>query len=76
MPRVLSSLAALGFSAILLAPSSVAAQTYQGGVRGLIKDANGVIPGADVTVKPVPVQSARQQQQSDPHLPPPPGGGR
>ena len=26
------------------------AQTYQGGVRGAVRDANGVVPGADVTL--------------------------
>ena len=30
--------------------SDLAAQTYQGGVRGAVRDANGVIPGADVTL--------------------------
>lgn len=50
MPRLLSTLAAFGFVALLLTPSSVTGQTYQGGVRGLIKDPNGVIPGAEVTL--------------------------
>ena len=26
------------------------AQTYQGGMRGLVKDAQGVIPGVEVTL--------------------------
>jgi hypothetical protein len=39
-----------GFVALLLTPSSVTGQTYQGGVRGLVKDPNGVIPGAEVTL--------------------------
>lgn len=30
--------------------SSLLAQTYQGGLRGLVKDAQGVIPGVDVTL--------------------------
>jgi hypothetical protein len=50
MPRLLPTLAAFAFAALLLAPSSVAGQTYQGGVRGLIKDPNGVIPGAEITL--------------------------
>ena len=50
MPRFLSGLAVFGFVALLLTPSSVAGQSYQGGVRGLIKDPNGVIPGADITL--------------------------
>ena len=29
---------------------SLSAQTYQGGLRGLIKDVQGVIPGVDVTL--------------------------
>ncbi len=30
--------------------SGLGAQTYQGGVRGAVRDANGVVPGADVTL--------------------------
>jgi Carboxypeptidase regulatory-like domain len=29
---------------------TLTAQTYQGGVRGAVRDANGVIPGADVAL--------------------------
>jgi len=32
------------------APPDAAAQTFQGGVRGAIRDANGVIPGAEVVL--------------------------
>ena len=37
---------------IVLVPLSVnlSAQTYQGGLRGLVKDAQGVIPGVEVTL--------------------------
>jgi hypothetical protein len=38
-------------AAICLAGASLAAgQTYQGGVRGLVRDANGVVPAAEVTL--------------------------
>lgn len=50
MPRLLSTLAVFGFVALLLTPAAVTGQTYQGGVRGLIKDVNGVIPGAEITL--------------------------
>ncbi|MDO8632626.1 MAG: carboxypeptidase-like regulatory domain-containing protein, partial [Phycisphaerales bacterium] len=50
MPRLLPTLARFGFILLLLAPSSATGQTYQGGVRGLIKDPNGVIPGAEITL--------------------------
>jgi len=33
-----------------VAPPEAAAQTFQGGVRGAIRDANGVIPGADIVL--------------------------
>jgi hypothetical protein len=32
------------------APPAAVAQTYQGGIRGAVRDANGVIPGADVVL--------------------------
>lgn len=31
-------------------PSSAAAQTYQGGLRGAVRDADGVVPGAAVVL--------------------------
>jgi hypothetical protein len=33
-----------------LTASDAIAQTYQGGVRGVVRDANGVVPGADVVL--------------------------
>jgi len=30
--------------------ADAAAQTYQGGVRGAVRDANGVVPGAEVVL--------------------------
>ena len=36
--------------AVTLLPSLSSAQTYQGGVRGAVRDANGVVPGADVVL--------------------------
>lgn len=36
--------------ALLACPSSGAAQTFQGGLRGAVKDAQGVIPGATITL--------------------------
>ena len=52
MMRSLSSVACTLASALLLcsAPSIVAAQSYQGGLRGTVKDAQGVIPGVTVTL--------------------------
>ena len=50
--RTLRTLAALGLSAALLlcvAPT-LAAQSAQGGLRGIVKDAQGVIPGVTVTL--------------------------
>ena len=35
---------------ITLATDDSAAQTYQGGVRGAVRDAGGVVPGADVAL--------------------------
>ena len=36
--------------AVALVAASAAGQTYQGGVRGLVRDPQGVIPGAEVTL--------------------------
>ena len=30
--------------------SDATAQTYQGGIRGAVRDANGVVPGAEVVL--------------------------
>ena len=35
---------------LLSAATSVAGQTYQGGIRGQIRDLQGVIPGAEVSL--------------------------
>ena len=46
-----SVVALVVITASLLATSGrLSAQTYQGGLRGLIKDVQGVIPGVDVTL--------------------------
>jgi hypothetical protein len=36
------------FVALILASDVVSAQTYQGGLRGVVKDAQGVVPGVEV----------------------------
>jgi hypothetical protein len=36
--------------ALIIASGIVSAQTYQGGMRGLVKDAQGVIPGVEITL--------------------------
>ena len=38
------------FLLLTLATYDGAAQTYQGGVRGAVRDAGGVVPGADVAL--------------------------
>jgi hypothetical protein len=46
-----SVVALVVITASFLATSErLSAQTYQGGLRGLIKDVQGVIPGVDVTL--------------------------
>jgi trimeric autotransporter adhesin len=41
---------ALGAGLLFTTPSAANAQTFQGGLRGAVKDAQGVIPGATVTL--------------------------
>jgi hypothetical protein len=36
--------------AVLMAASTATAQTFTGGLRGAVRDANGVIPGVTVTL--------------------------
>jgi hypothetical protein len=48
--RPVRKAATLTAVAIILMAGLARAQTYQGGVRGLVKDAQGVIPGANVTL--------------------------
>ena len=52
MRSLLSSVAYALASAIVVCsiPASAAAQSYQGGMRGSVKDAQGVIPGVTVTL--------------------------
>src|SRR4051794_31340082 len=52
MRSLLSSVACILASALLVCsiPSTVAAQSFQGGLRGSVKDAQGVIPGVTVTL--------------------------
>ena len=54
--RVRSALIAL---LILVCAGSLHAQTYQGGLRGLVKDAAGVIPSAEVTLVNEETNAAR-----------------
>ena len=35
---------------VALTAVDASTQTYQGGMRGAVRDANGVVPGADVTL--------------------------
>src|SRR5205823_10099667 len=48
MRRIARSSALLSGLACLLLSSSVFGQTFQGGLRGAVRDANGVIPGVEV----------------------------
>ena len=43
---------------LLLAAASAGAQQFTGGVRGLIRDVNGVIPGVTVTLHNVETNSS------------------
>ena len=36
--------------AVWLTAVAATAQTYQGGIRGAVRDANGVVPGSDVVL--------------------------
>jgi len=42
--------AAVTLLATMLITASPIAQSYQGGLRGVVKDAQGVIPGVSVTM--------------------------
>ena len=44
---------------LVLAAASAAAQTYQGGVRGQVRDPQGVIPGAEVALINAETNAAR-----------------
>ena len=49
--RMLRNLAALGLLCMCVAfPAGIAAQSFQGGLRGVVKDPQGVIPGVTVTL--------------------------
>jgi hypothetical protein len=50
MRRLLHVVTGLVFVLSLVAATSANAQTFQGGMRGAVKDAQGVIPGATVTL--------------------------
>ena len=46
----LHAVALLVAVALCAAPVASGAQTFQGGIRGAVRDANGVVPGADVVL--------------------------
>jgi trimeric autotransporter adhesin len=51
MKRIGTALISLGFAALCVgAAVEAAAQTYQGGIRGAVRDPGGVLPGAEVTL--------------------------
>src|SRR3954449_12230488 len=50
MPRGRLVRVLVAITAITLAAASADAQQFTGGVRGAVRDANGVIPGATVTI--------------------------
>lgn len=61
--RVRAGACALTVTVALLAIASPAiAQTYQGGVRGAVKDSTGVIPGVDVTLTNEETNAVRTTQ--------------
>jgi len=49
----------------LAAAPRPSAQTYQGGLRGLVRDAQGVIPGAEVVLINEETNAARTSQSND-----------
>src|SRR5258705_2528475 len=48
MPKLWSTFALI--LAVALSPRTAVAQSFQGGVRGAVKDPGGVVPGAEVTL--------------------------
>ena len=58
-PKSMRPFRVFGIIALAIAvPSAVAAQTFTGGVRGVVSDANGIIPGVTVTSSEFTVTSA------------------
>ena len=51
--------------AVLVVASSAAAQTFTGGLRGAVKDANGVIPGVTVQLVNEGTGAAREAVSND-----------
>src|SRR5262245_29954710 len=55
----------VGCGVVILAAASAFAQTYQGGVRGQVKDPQGVIPGAEITLTNADTNAARAATTND-----------
>ena len=53
------------FALLLFCAASVAAQGFAGGLRGVVKDANGVVPGAEVTLTNEATSAARTVVSND-----------
>ncbi len=53
------------FALLLSCAASVAAQGFAGGLRGVVKDANGVVPGAEVTLTNEATSAARTVVSND-----------
>jgi hypothetical protein len=60
----LAVLVCLGLGSTLSATAAFA-QSFTGGVRGAVKDANGVIPGAEITLTNEATQAARNAQTNE-----------
>jgi len=52
-------------SAIVLSGAAARAQQFTGGVRGAVRDANGVIPGVTVTLTNEATNSSRETVTND-----------
>lgn len=48
MKRLLTAVAACSLAVLFVAPPAASAQSSQGSLRGVVKDAQGVIPGVSV----------------------------
>lgn len=63
-PKRLPLIAVAALVALLLA-TAAASQTFTGGVRGVVRDANGVIPGATVTLVNEATSQSRETVTND-----------
>jgi trimeric autotransporter adhesin len=67
MNKIRGILSAFGFGALLVFAATIeaGAQTYQGGIRGAVRDPGGVVPGVDVTLVNEATNAKRATQTND-----------